>query len=118
MEVTAIATTPDYVHIGLSGRMDSAGVDKQELRVYALFAPINHHAILDLSAVSFLASMGIRVLITASKTARAHGVQAVIVAPPGMIRETLAHAGVASFMTIVDDVPSAIARVRGGGTPG
>ncbi len=115
MEVTAIATTPDYVHIGLAGRMDSAGVDKQEIRVYALFAPTNRNPILDLSQVTFLASMGIRVLITAAKTAKTRGLRAVIVAPRGPIRDTLSTAGLGSVLSIVDDPGAAIEWLRTGG---
>lgn len=94
--------------------MDAAGVDKEEARVYALFAPTRTNAILDLTAVTFLASMGIRVLITAARTAKSRGVRLVIVSPPGLVREALTNAGLVGVLDVVDDVASATQSLQSG----
>ena len=112
MEVTEIAAGSDYVHIGLSGRMDAAGVEKQEARVYALFVPRGLHAVLDLSNVTFLASMGIRVLIMAAKTAKSKRARAAVVAPKGPVRDAIDTAAISGFVFIADDVASALDWIR------
>jgi anti-anti-sigma factor len=56
--------------VRLNGRLDSPGVDRIETRFAAAVVAADRNAVLDLSGVSFLASMGIRMLIT---NARAMG---------------------------------------------
>lgn len=107
MNITTADSSERIVHISISGRMDTASVHAQEARFYALFAPRGASAIFDLSAVTFLASMGIRLLITGAKTAQAKGARVVIVAPPGPVRDTLDLAAIERLIPFAEDVPSA-----------
>jgi anti-anti-sigma factor len=56
------------VRITLTGRLDTSGVDRIETRLIAALVPGANNAVLDLSQVEFIASMGIRMLIAAART--------------------------------------------------
>ena len=60
----------DVTKVALDGRLDSANVGQIELAFTAAIVPKGHNAIVDLSQVTFLASLAIRMLIS---TARALG---------------------------------------------
>jgi anti-sigma B factor antagonist len=107
MEVTAAERTADLVRLELSGRMDTAGVEKVESRFYALFAPIGVSTVLDLTKVVVLSSMGLRLIITGAKTARAKGFRLVLVAPRGPVRDVLDGAAIGELLPIADDVAAA-----------
>ena len=53
--------------IVLTGRLDTAGVDVVETRFGAAIVPNGKNTIVDLSEVTFLASMGIRMLISTTR---------------------------------------------------
>lgn len=53
--------------VALVGRLDTAGVDAVETRFGAVIVPNGKNTIVDLSEVTFLASMGIRMLISTTR---------------------------------------------------
>jgi anti-anti-sigma factor len=53
--------------VALVGRLDTAGVDVVETRFGAAIVPNGKNTIVDLSQVTFLASMGIRMLISTTR---------------------------------------------------
>ena len=55
---------------GLSGRLDTNNINRVEGRFVAGLVPPGQHAVVDLSEVTFIASLGIRMLLS---TARALG---------------------------------------------
>ncbi len=59
------------VKVTLAGRLDTLGVDRVETRFVAHLVPGGNSAVIDLSGVDFVASMGIRMLISAAKSLRA-----------------------------------------------
>ena len=58
------------VKVTLVGRLDTPGVDQVETRFVAHLVPGSNSAIIDLSAVDFVASMGIRMLVSAARGLR------------------------------------------------
>ena len=84
------ATQDDSIsRIVLEGRLDSAGVDAVEIRFNAGTVASGKSAIVDLSGVSFIASLGIRMLLTASKRMAASGRKMVLLGPSGLVDESL-----------------------------
>jgi len=53
--------------VALSGRLDSAGASQIEMRFTAVIVPKGQPAIVDLSEVSFLASLGVRLIISTAR---------------------------------------------------
>jgi len=59
------------VKVTLTGRLDTPGVDGLETRFLAAMVPDANNAIVDLSRVDFLSSMGIRMLLQAARSLKA-----------------------------------------------
>lgn len=108
MEIQIESPSPDLRVVTLAGRLDTAGVGAVELKFNAATAAgAGHHAIADLSAVSFVASMGLRMLIAAARTLAAKERRMVLVVPEGMVAETLRDGGIDQLVTMVPDLAAA-----------
>ncbi len=57
----------------LSGRLDAAGADTIAVRFTAAVAAQGRHAVIDLSQVTFIASMGMRLLVSAARALNQKG---------------------------------------------
>jgi anti-sigma B factor antagonist len=68
IEVNAIGEK--LVKVTIAGRLDAGGVDRIETRLLASLVPNANNAIIDLSQVDFVASMAIRMFISAAKSLR------------------------------------------------
>jgi anti-anti-sigma factor len=55
------------VKITLVGRLDSQGVDRIETRFVAHLVPAGNNAIVDLSGVEFVASLGLRMFVSTAR---------------------------------------------------
>jgi anti-sigma B factor antagonist len=69
--------------IAITGRLDVAGTDTVATQLAALAAPPKKGVVVDLTSVQFLASIGIRALITTAKTVQQRGGKMVLVVAGG-----------------------------------
>lgn len=74
----------------LIGRLDSPGVDRIETRFLAALAPAGKNAIVDLGQVSFVSSMGIRMLLGAARALKLKNARLVLFGAQPLVEETLA----------------------------
>jgi anti-sigma B factor antagonist len=72
MELQAI-DLDDITRVALTGRLDTAGVSRIETRFTAVIVPKGQHAVVDLSEVGFLASLGVRMLISTTRALSGKG---------------------------------------------
>ena len=70
VEMTVVSLGDRLVKVTLVGRLDTQSVDRMEPQFLAHLVPGPNNAIIDLSGVDFVASMGIRMLVSAAKTLR------------------------------------------------
>jgi anti-anti-sigma factor len=68
MHVTAVDHR--ITRVALTGRLDTPGVGEVETRFTATLVPAGKHAIVDLSGVDFVSSLGIRMLVSAARAMR------------------------------------------------
>ena len=68
--MTVVSLGDRVVKVTLVGRLDTQSVGRVETQFIAHLAPGPNNAIVDLSGVDFVASMGIRMLVSAAKTLR------------------------------------------------
>ncbi len=73
----------DLRRIVVSGRLDMEGTDSISARLLELVGEPRKAVIVDLSAVRFLASVGIRVLIASAKIVQERGGKLALVVPRG-----------------------------------
>jgi len=67
MEFQVIELDPTLNRVTLSGRLDAEGCAKAELPFTAAVGSVGKHALLDLGAVGFVGSLGIRMLISVAR---------------------------------------------------
>lgn len=87
--------------ITLKGRMDVAGAGAIDVRFAAVTAA-NRAVIVDMSEVEYIASMGLRTLIMAAKSAASKRGRIVIARPSEMVATVIATAGVESLLPMVE----------------
>ncbi|MBX9773562.1 MAG: STAS domain-containing protein [Xanthobacteraceae bacterium] len=86
--------------IVLVGKLDIAGADVIALAL-ATLAGSKKGLVVDLSGVTFLASIGVRHLVMATKTLTRKGGKLVLVGPTDAVKEVLVTSGVTDLMPIV-----------------
>jgi anti-anti-sigma factor len=93
--------------ITLDGRLDVAGTQAIDMKFTALTATKKASVLVDMSRVSFLASIGMRTLLSCAKAASKRGGKIVLVNPQPLVREVLDRSGVASLIPVYEDIASA-----------
>ena len=94
--------------IVISGRLDMPGTDSVASQLAELAAAPKKGVVVDLSAVSFLASIGIRALITSAKSVQQRGGKMVLVVSRGStVIMSLEATGVDKFIPVFNNVSDA-----------
>lgn len=97
----------ELVRVALEGRLDIDGAQKIEQAFgYSTTTRVGQFAV-DLTGVTFLASIGIRMLLTAARAQTNRGGRMVLVSPEGMTRKVLETAGVDQLVAVVPDLDAA-----------
>jgi anti-sigma B factor antagonist len=112
MKMTIETVESMLTRISLDGRLDIEGAHAIDQKFAFATSTRSLRLAVDLSAVSFLASIGLRTLLTAARAQAARGGKMVLVAPSEMVRKTLELANVESIVPIVDDWESARATLQ------
>jgi anti-sigma B factor antagonist len=107
MELQSRELETGILRISLAGRMDSAGTQQIDMRFTALSATRKGWILVDLSQVTFLASIGIRTLVTNAKAQKRRGGAMVLYQPTGIVEEVLKTAGIDEIIPIVHDMEAA-----------
>ncbi|NVO04485.1 MAG: STAS domain-containing protein [Rhodoferax sp.] len=94
--------------VRITGRMDLVGTDEIATRFTALTAASGRRLVVDLTGVVFLASIGIRALITNAKALQQRGGRTVIyVGDNQAVYKTLETTGVDSLIPLFTDLAAA-----------
>ncbi|HVA13176.1 MAG TPA: STAS domain-containing protein [Stellaceae bacterium] len=97
----------------LRGRLDVAGAAAIELKFNAT-AGAKRALVVDLSGVSFIASMGMRLLLIAGKTVKAKGGKMALLAPAAEVDAVLRTAGIGGIIPICAARDAALTAVAAG----
>src|SRR5262245_36325175 len=103
MRMTIEELDGKLVRISLEGRMDLEGT--QVIDQKFAYATSTHalRLAVDLSNVTFVASIGMRTLLTAARAQAGRGGKMVLIAPNVMVRHTLEIAGIDRIVPILSD---------------
>lgn len=96
----------------LSGRMDIDGARFVDMQ-FNVLGNSRSKLVVDMSGVNFIASMGLRTLMTCARSVAAKGGRMAIAAPQPNVMKVLDTTGMAELVTISDSVGDAIAAVAG-----
>lgn len=99
--------------IKLLGSLDIMGVNEIEIKFTGYCAGENVKVVVDLSAVDFLASIGIRLLMTNAKSLLSRGGRMVLLNPISDVRNVLDMTGIPDIIPIYEQFESAEAVLLG-----
>lgn len=111
MEITVTELPGPTTAVRLAGRPDAGGAERIGLHFTAAVATQARHAVVDLSGVEFIASMGIRLLIS---TARALGLKhhkMVLYGVNKLVQGVLDDAAIGQIIPIVGTEAQAVAEL-------
>jgi anti-anti-sigma factor len=99
--------------VALNGRLDTAGVDRIETRFGAAIVPAGKPTVVDLSEVSFLASMGIRMLIATTRSLSRKGRKLALYNATPAVREVIETAALTDIIPLAGSEVEAVGIVTG-----
>lgn len=98
MEI-AINDAGSTATIKLKGRLDILGAETIDLPL-ATLSGSKDGILIDMAEVTFIASIGLRHLVSASKAVHRHGGQLVLLNPTEAVAEVIAASGLTEFLPI------------------
>jgi anti-sigma B factor antagonist len=99
--------------VSLLGRLDSAGVDVVETQFSATIVPAGVSTIVDLSELTFMASLGVRMLISTTRALSWRGAKLVMYGAKPAVAEIIEIMGFSDIVPLVGGEAEAIALVAG-----
>ena len=109
MELENKYHSDQITYLALRGRLDTAGVEEIELKFTSNAVPRAKPFLLDMSEVTFLSSLGLRMLLTVAKALDRRGAKTVLLSPHPAVREVLKISGFDQLMPVYNDAGTALA---------
>ncbi|RKT46213.1 STAS domain-containing protein [Thiocapsa rosea] len=113
MQIHSELLDDNILKVTLEGRLDVEGTQAIDLKLTTLTATSRKAVLVDLSQVDFLASIGIRTLLTCAKTTSKRGGKMLLVNPQPMVRAVLDRSGVSSLIPVYADAETALGTLDG-----
>jgi anti-anti-sigma factor len=88
-------------HLALSGRLDVVGLHEVDVKFHALTAARRKPALVDISGLEFITSLGMGMLISCAKSLQRHQVRMVLLNPKPLVEEALRAVGIDQVIPIV-----------------
>ena len=98
--------------VTLEGRLDTPGVGEIETRFTASIVPPGRNALVDLSGVTFLSSMGIRMLLTVGRALKGRNATMVLFGAQPAVFQSLEHVGMPDIIPMAEDENRALALLK------
>jgi anti-sigma B factor antagonist len=110
MEISALE--PGVMWIALSGRLDVDGTQSIEMAFTAHPETERAAVLVDLGEVDFIASIGMRLLLSNAKALAKRGGKMVLARAQPRVRDVLRTAGIDTLIPLYDDVDQACSDLR------
>jgi anti-sigma B factor antagonist len=94
--------------VALQGRLDTPGVDQIETRFTASVVPAARPTVVDMSGVTFVSSMGIRMLISTARSLSHKKAKMVLFGAQPLVKESLDHVSLNDIVPIVGSEAQAL----------
>lgn len=111
MEMTTRELEAGVRCIALTGRLDAPGADRIDISFTAAAVSSGGAVLVDLSGVSFIASMGIRLLIASARGLHAKGGQMVLFGAQPMVHTVLDQAALDQIIPLAATQQEALERL-------
>jgi anti-anti-sigma factor len=106
----SIEYLPDLLIIALEGRLDTGSAPEFDAELSSVLSTPRPNILLDLAAVTYISSAGLRSILQLVKHTSAHGGRLGIFAAPPHIMEVIEMSGFPSLLDIYDDREAALAQ--------
>ena len=103
-----VTVVEEIARVKLRGRLDTPGVDQIESKLTAAVVPSARNTVVDLSEVSFIASMGLRMFISIAKALRRQNARMVLFSPQAQVNEVFNTVLLRNIVPIVADEAEAV----------
>ena len=100
MELLVVESSDSLTHLSLAGSLNLSGVQAVELQFLARTAAAQKPAIVDLSRVDFIASLGLRMILEAARSLRRNGNPLILLRPTADVENVL-HISAISTIAII-----------------
>ena len=100
----------EVTKVMLTGRLDSAGVTSIERTFAAEIVPLGKPAIVDLSQIAFLASLGVRMLISTARALSGKGAKLVLYGANSAVTEIIETTSLNDIVPLAITEAEALAR--------
>ena len=108
MELESELLERNVLKIILDGRLDIVGTNAIAKKLAALTETKCAGTIMDMGKVDFVASIGIRALLSSAKACSAHGSKLILFNLQPLVKDVLKTCGVATLIPIFDDEQEAL----------
>ena len=110
---TAIIRADDSLtHVAILGRLDIQGVNCIQDQFVFNTTARRKATLVDLSQVTFIASMGMGMLVSAAKSLHRQGVKMVLLNPTDLVQRALEAAGIQQVIPIANQAEDALQLLR------
>ncbi|MEO3473422.1 STAS domain-containing protein [Roseomonas sp. CAU 1739] len=111
MEMVVVDAAGAPKRLVLTGRLDAAGTEKVEVAFSAQMRAARDSALVDMTGVTFVGSLGIRMLISGARLADRGGCKAVIFGVQPAVAEVFRTIALDDLIPVVPDEAAALAHL-------
>ncbi|MCE0498680.1 MAG: STAS domain-containing protein [Methylacidiphilales bacterium] len=112
MELKVITADDAYTHLALIGKLDILGVGEVENKFIGYTAARKKSAVVDLSGITFMGSMGLRIFLSAAKALNLEKKKLILLNPQPLVNEVLEASGIGDVVMITSDTDAAVAAAK------
>ena len=109
----AISDLAGVTIVELSGRLDTANVNRMETSFIAGIVPKGQHTVLDMTNVTFVASLGIRMLLSAARALNRRGAKFVMFGVSPTVADIIETTALSDIIPLIGSEAEAMAAVAG-----
>jgi len=111
MDMAVIDLAGNVTCVRLNGRLDAPGADQIGVRFTAAVVGPGRNAVVDLSGVTFVASMGLRLLIASARALDMKGAQMALFGATTLVQNVLEQAALEQIIPIAATEQQALGRL-------
>ncbi len=106
MKIDTLSRDGQTIKLSLSGRLDMVGNQIFEMELPGLLSTDHKSVMLDISDLDFIASIGLRTLVSKAKELAKHGGQLILCNPQDLVKNILITSGLELIIKIQDSCES------------
>ena len=112
MELKVINADDTYTHLALVGKLDIGGVGAVENKFIGYTAARKKNVVVDISGVTFMGSMGLRLFLSAAKALHLEKKKIILLNPQPLVDTVLDASGIQDVVVIERDSEAALNLAR------